>query len=84
MAIEIVDFPIEHGDFPSFFGTVYQRVVGFYGDFSDILCQLIILFSNIRGIISDIFNEMAVVWTVWSCYIIELDDGKILTGKPYI
>ena len=37
----------------------YQRVVGFYGDISDILCQLIILFSNISGIISDIFNEIS-------------------------
>ena len=26
MAIEIVSFPIEHGDFPEFFVNVYQRV----------------------------------------------------------
>jgi len=26
MAIEIVDLPTEHGDFPSFFVKVYQRL----------------------------------------------------------
>ena len=42
-----------------FWDCLPGRVVGFYGDFSDILCQLIILFSNISGIISDIFNEIS-------------------------
>jgi hypothetical protein len=34
MAIEIVDFPIKNGDFPSFFVTVYQEGIPILGHFN--------------------------------------------------